>query len=45
MVKYAYTVRDKLSESTMVRQKIPNNSREQAILGDSPQALDGFYTR
>lgn len=45
MVNYAYTVRGKLSESIMVMQKIASNSREQAMLGDFPQPLDGFYTR
>jgi len=34
MVSYAYTVRDKISESATVMQQIANNSPEQALLGD-----------
>ena len=34
MVSYAYTIRDKMSESATVMQQIANNSPEQALLGD-----------
>ena len=40
MINYAYTIRDKLSENEIVMQQLANNSREQAMLGDFPQALD-----
>ena len=40
MINYAYTVRDKIAENTTVMSQIINNSPEQAMLGDYPQALD-----
>lgn len=40
MINYAYTVRDKLAENAAVMSQIANNSREQAMLGDFPQAID-----
>ena len=40
MLNYAFTVRDKLSENTSVMSQIANNTPEQAMLGDFPQAMD-----
>ena len=40
MLNYAYTVRDKLAENTVVMKQIANNTREQAMLGDFPKAMD-----
>ena len=40
MLNYAYTVRDKLTENASVMSQIANNSPEQAMLGDFPQAMD-----
>ncbi|WP_338411872.1 type I restriction endonuclease subunit R [Pseudoalteromonas nigrifaciens] len=40
MLNYAFTVRDKLSENASVMSQIANNSPEQAMLGDFPQAMD-----
>lgn len=40
MVNYAFTVRDKLSENQSVMMQIANNTREQAMLGDFPKAID-----
>lgn len=40
MVSYAYTVRDKVRENTLVMHQLANNSPEQAMLGDFPKALD-----
>ncbi|MFA1562214.1 type I restriction endonuclease subunit R [Aliivibrio fischeri] len=40
MINYAFTVRDKLSENEAVMTQIANNTREQAMLGDFPQAID-----
>ena len=40
MVSYAYTVRDKVKENAAVMQQIQNNSPEQAMLGDFPQATE-----
>ena len=40
MLNYAHTVRDKLSENEAVMTQITNNTREQALLGDFPQAID-----
>lgn len=40
MINYAYTVRDKLLENKIVMKQIRQNSREQALLGDLPQAVD-----
>jgi type I restriction enzyme R subunit len=40
MVNYAYTIRDKMSENSLVMQQINNNSPEQAMLGDFVKAFD-----
>ncbi len=40
MVNYAFSVRDKLSENKSVMTQIANNTREQAMLGDFPKAID-----
>ncbi|WP_197735010.1 hypothetical protein [Photobacterium damselae] len=40
LINYAFTVRDKLSENEAVMTQIANNTREQAMLGDFPQAID-----
>lgn len=40
MINYAFTVRDKLKENDAVMTQIANNTREQAMLGDFPQAID-----
>ncbi|QYJ94767.1 type I restriction endonuclease subunit R [Shewanella spartinae] len=40
MINYAFTVRDKLTENEMVMSQIANNTREQAMLGDFPRAID-----
>lgn len=40
MINYAFTVRDKLTENEAVMTQIANNTREQAMLGDFPQAID-----
>ena len=40
MINYAKTVRDKLSENEAVMTQINNNTRDQAMLGDFPQAID-----
>lgn len=40
MINYAISVRDKLSENQTVMTQIANNTREQAMLGDFPKALD-----
>lgn len=40
MINYAHTVRDKLSENEAVMTQIANNTPEQAMLGDFPQAID-----
>lgn len=40
MINYAYTVRDKLAENATVMKQIANNTAEQALLGDFPQAID-----
>ena len=40
MINYAFTVRDKLTENEAVMSQIANNTREQAMLGDFPQAID-----
>lgn len=39
-VNYLHTVAGKVSENTAVMNQMRNNSREQAMLGDFPQALD-----
>lgn len=40
MVNYAYTIRDKVLENTLVMKQIANNSAEQAMLGDFGKAVD-----
>ena len=40
LINYAYTVRDKLVENDTVMRQIENNTAEQALLGDFPQAID-----
>lgn len=40
MINYAFTVRDKLTENDTVMRQIANNTREQAMLGDFPRAID-----
>ncbi|WP_440053526.1 type I restriction endonuclease subunit R [Pseudoalteromonas sp. T1lg65] len=40
MINYAFTVRDKLTENETVMSQIANNTREQAMLGDFPKAID-----
>lgn len=40
MINYAFTVRDKLSENQAVMTQLANNTREQAMLGDFPKAID-----
>ena len=40
MVNYAYTVRDKVRENTLVMHQLANNTPEQALLGDFPKAID-----
>lgn len=40
MVNYANTVRDKVRENEQVMHQISNNTREQAMLGDFPKAVD-----
>ncbi|ENC6721658.1 type I restriction endonuclease subunit R [Vibrio harveyi] len=40
MISYAFTVRDKLTENETVMSQIANNTREQAMLGDFPRAID-----
>ena len=40
LVNYAYTIKDKLSENTLVMSQIANNTPEQAMLGDFPKAID-----
>lgn len=40
MVNYAYTIRDKVKENQAVMYQIANNTREQAMLGDFPRAVD-----
>ncbi|NTS78709.1 type I restriction endonuclease subunit R [Catenovulum sp. SM1970] len=40
MINYAFTVRDKLTENDAVMTQIANNTREQAMLGDFPKAID-----
>jgi len=40
MSNYVFTVCDKLSENQAVMTQITNNTREQAILGDFPKAID-----
>ena len=40
MVNYAYTVRDKVKENSLVMSQIANNTPEQAMLGDFTKAID-----
>ena len=40
LINYAYTVRDKLVENDTVMKQIENNTADQALLGDFPQAID-----
>jgi type I restriction enzyme R subunit len=40
LINYAHTVRDKLQENLAVMTQIANNTPEQALLGDFPQAID-----
>ncbi|AAZ18287.1 possible type I restriction enzyme, R subunit [Psychrobacter arcticus 273-4] len=40
MLNYAHTLRDKLSENTIVMTQIASNPKAQALLGDFPNALD-----
>jgi type I restriction enzyme R subunit len=40
MINYAKTIADKLRENQSVMQQIASNSREQAMLGDFPNAMD-----
>lgn len=40
LVNYAYTIRDKVSENSLVMSQIANNAPEQAMLGDFIKAID-----
>ncbi|MFT4929407.1 MAG: type I restriction enzyme R subunit, partial [Phenylobacterium sp.] len=40
LVNYAYTIRDKLSENKAMMLQLLNNTREQAMLGDFPEAFE-----
>ena len=40
MVNYAYTIRDKVRENSLVMHQLANNTPEQAMLGDFPKAVD-----
>lgn len=40
MINYAQTIADKVSENKAVMQQVASNSREQALLGDFPKAVD-----
>ncbi len=40
MVNYANTIRDKVSENDKVMMQITNNTQDQAMLGDFPQAVE-----
>lgn len=40
LINYAYVVRDKLKENELVMTQIQNNTTDQALLGDFPQAMD-----
>ena len=40
LVNYAYTIRDKVIENSIVMQQLANNSAEQAMLGDFSKAVD-----
>jgi hypothetical protein len=38
--RYAYTIRDKVSENHLVMQQLANNTAEQALLGNFASAVD-----
>jgi type I restriction enzyme R subunit len=40
LINYAHTVRNKLKENSAVMTQIANNTAEQALLGDFPEAID-----
>ena len=40
IVNYAYTIRDKIRENTLVMKQIEENTPEQAMLGNFPKAID-----
>jgi type I restriction enzyme R subunit len=40
MLNYLYTVRDKICENDLVMHQVNNNSDDQALLGDFPDAVD-----
>jgi len=40
LINYAYAIRDKVKENQQVMEQIANNTPEQALLGDFPQAID-----
>lgn len=40
LVNYAYTIRDKISENKDIMLQLLNNTREQALLGDFPEAYE-----
>jgi len=40
LVNYVHTIRDKIKENQLVMDQIANNTKEQALLGDFPQAVD-----
>lgn len=40
MLNYAFVVYDKLAENNIVMTQLDNNTREQAMLGDFPKAID-----
>jgi type I restriction enzyme R subunit len=40
MVNYAHTIKDKIRENAQVMAQIKQNTREQAMLGDFPRAID-----
>ena len=40
MVNYAHTIADKVYENNGVMSQIANNTRDQAMLGDFPRAID-----
>lgn len=40
LVNYVYTIRDKVSENSVVMKQLANNSPEQAMLGDFQKAVD-----
>ena len=40
MVNYAQAIRDKVKENTIVMQQLKNNTAEQAMLGDFPNAIE-----